>query len=110
MNPDHPGVTPRHADEQYRMPTTEALIAGTLALMTGHAQACDLHREAMSRKIAAHLSALMAAEGLSPHFRAMLGKLQLRWGAATNEAAPDDMLTAEQQRRSLWMPASETVQ
>ena len=35
MHPTH------HADEEYVLPTAEALLAGTLALMTGHAQSQD---------------------------------------------------------------------
>ena len=42
----HPAT---HTDGEYEMPSVEALLAGTLALMTGHAQsACARQRGLMS--------------------------------------------------------------
>ncbi|MFE8644445.1 hypothetical protein ACFX58_05090 [Sphingomonas sp. NCPPB 2930] len=58
----------------------EALLAGTLALMTGHAQACcDSHREAMARKIVVRLQCLGRQPGFTPHFRTMLAHLHGCW-------------------------------
>ncbi len=50
---------PPACDEEYSLPCAEALLAGTLTLMSGHMQACcDTHREAMGRKIIANLQLL----------------------------------------------------
>jgi len=109
--------TPGHRDEEYSMPCAEALLAGTLALMTGHAQACcDGHREAMGRKIAANLQLLADADGFTGHFRTVVWSLQARW--ALQAQAPDRdaasaanaALSAAEQRRVLWLAAPEAVQ
>ena len=89
-----------HHNEEYTMPSAEALLAGTLALMTGHVQAsCCAHRELMAAKIVSNLSALAEAPVLSPAFKAMLQNLRLRWqnqGPATE--------------RSLWHRSPDAVQ
>ena len=78
-------------DEEYQMPCAEALLAGTLALMTGHVQACcDNHRELMAGKIVANLDQLSAHPLLSAAFRTMLWNLRTRW-----------QLQCEQQRAAL---------
>ena len=53
----HPNpADPLVSAEEYSMPCAEALLASTLALMTGYVQACcDDHRDAMGRKIVANL-------------------------------------------------------
>jgi hypothetical protein len=67
-------------NEEYQLPCAEALLAGTLALMTGHAQACcDDHRRLMARKIAVHLAQLAEHPILSPQFRAALWNLRTHW-------------------------------
>ncbi|MFT3719538.1 hypothetical protein [Pseudorhodoferax sp.] len=69
-----------HADEEYGLPGAEALLAGTLALMTGHAQACCAGQRAlMARKVADNLDALARHAGLSAEFRSMAVGLQRRW-------------------------------
>ncbi|WP_298207897.1 hypothetical protein [Acidovorax sp.] len=102
-------------DEEYSLPCAEALLAGTLALMTGYVQVCcDGHREAMGRKIVNNLEMLGQLESLTPHFRAMLGNLQGRWvlqcQVAGAEAEPTSALTAAEQRRALWVAAPEALQ
>ena len=78
-------ATPPAADATADTPDTdvacaEALLAGTLALMTGHAQACcDSHREAMARKIVVRLPCLGRQPGFTPHFRTMLANLHGCW-------------------------------
>ena len=68
------------ADEEYRMPCAEALLACTMALMTGHVQACcDNHRTLMAQKVASNLAQLAAHLLLSAEFRAMLWNLRTRW-------------------------------
>src|SRR3989344_4516252 len=70
--PDMPDLptSGAHCDEEYSLPCAEALLAGTLALMTGYVQACcDSHRDALRRKIAANLP-LLAAPDIRERFAA----------------------------------------
>lgn len=101
--------------EEYDLPCAEALLAGTLALMTGYVQACcDNHRDAMGRKVVTNLQLLAQAEGLTPHFRTMLWSLQERWaqqcaamgGGLEAQAA----LSAAERQRALWVAAPDALQ
>ena len=83
-------------NEEHELPAVEAVLAGTLALMTGYSQAllAELHPEhrvMMGRKIGNNLAALAEHPQLSSPFQAMLGNLQRRWAlmaSCTAEAAP----------------------
>ena len=101
-------------DEEYSLPCTEAVLAGTLALMTGHAQACCCsQRDALGRKIVAGLHQLAHSDQFTPHFRALLGSLQNRWAqqcAADAQVPRSAALSAAEQRRALWVQAPRTVQ
>ncbi|GAA4429296.1 hypothetical protein [Acidovorax lacteus] len=117
MTPSHLASAPVSADEEYALPGVEALLAGTLALMTGHAQACcDGHRDAMARKIAAQLGWIGELQGFTPHFRTVLGTLRARW--LQQAGLPDDAgahaqaaaLSAAEQHRALWLRAPEVLQ
>ncbi|WP_372658508.1 hypothetical protein [Hydrogenophaga sp.] len=68
-------------DEEYVLPSVEALLAGTLALMTGCAQASGpaTHRALMAGKVVSNLSDLSEHPDLSPPMRRMLGNLCGRW-------------------------------
>jgi hypothetical protein len=58
------------------LPPAEALLAGTLALMTGHAQACcEGQRALMAKKIIANLFMLSRHPGAPPNFRAIAANL-----------------------------------
>ena len=112
--PSESSDLPNASDEEYSLPRAEALLAGTLALMTGYVQACcDSHREAMGHKIVTNLQLLGQAGVLTPHFRTMLRNLQSRWvkqcGAAPAEPVSAALSVAEH-RRALWLPAPEVVQ
>ncbi len=114
---NHPPDAPTQTacDEEYNLPCAEALLAGTLALMTGYMQACcDSHRDAMGRKIVTNLQLLGQADVFTPHFRTMVWSLQGRWAqqcaAQGGEPAAQQALSAAEQRRALWVPAPETVQ
>jgi hypothetical protein len=70
--------------EEHELPCLEAVLAGTLALMTGHSQAlqAELHpqqRLAMSVKVADNLALLAEHPMLSIGFRQVLAGLQRRW-------------------------------
>ena len=87
-SPIHPEI------EEHELPCVEAVLAGTLALMTGYSQAlqAELHprqRVLMGAKIDDNLTLLMQYPQLSPGFRQVLQGLQGRWqamGACTREA------------------------
>jgi hypothetical protein len=87
---------PECVNEEHELPTVEAVLAGTLALMTGYSQAllAELHPEhrvLMGRKIGNNLALLAEHPQLSTPFKAMLGGLQRRWAqmaGCTAEAAP----------------------
>ncbi len=69
-------------DAEYTMPSVEALLAGTLALMTGHAQnACPNRRMIMALKIRQNLDQLAGHDGLDEQFRTVLQRLCHEWGA-----------------------------
>ncbi|MGC3985292.1 MAG: hypothetical protein QM777_11480 [Pseudorhodoferax sp.] len=104
---DTPSSAPRHADEEYGMPCAEALLAGALALMTGHAQACCAgQRDLMARKVSDNLQLLARHPALSAEFRSMLVQLQQRW--TTQDAGGRDMLRLPPQ--VLWHKAPEGLQ
>ncbi len=86
-----------HAEiEEHELPCIEAVLAGTLALMTGYSQAlqAELHpgqRVLMGVKIGDNLAMLVRHSQLSPGFRRVLLDLQGRWRAmsdCTAGAAP----------------------
>lgn len=97
-----------HPNEEYTIPCAEALLAGTMALMTGHVQACcGAHREAMASKIVSNLTALAEDPLLSPGFKTLLWALRQRW-QKQGQAAPLAQLPAAE--RSLWHSSPEAVQ
>lgn len=80
MTPTDAQTPAEFADEEYGLPCAEALLAGALALMTGHAQACcDGQRDVLARKVADNLQLLARHTGLSSEFRTLLRQLQRRW-------------------------------
>lgn len=89
------------------MPCAEALLAGALALMTGHAQACCAgQRDLMARKVAHNLQLLARHPSLSAGFRSMLVQLQRRW--AEQEHGAGGMVQLPPQ--VLWHKAPEGLQ
>ncbi len=87
---------PDGSSEELELPAVEAVLAGTLALMTGYSQAllAELHPEhrvLMGRKIGNNLALLAEHPQLSTPFQSMLCGLQRRWAqmaGCTAEAAP----------------------
>ena len=85
-----------HPHEEHELPTVEAVLAGTLALMTGYSQALlaevhPEHRVLMGRKIGNNLALLAEHPQLSASFQAIVGGLKRRWAqmaGCTAEAAP----------------------
>lgn len=98
---------PAHLDDEYGMPCAEALLAGTLALMTGHAQACCAdQRELMAARTAASLFTLSQHPRMSPGFREMVQKLHQQWATASGRADSSFL----QQSRALWHTTHEVIQ
>lgn len=90
------------------MPCAEALLASTLALMTGYAQACcDGHREVMAGKTAASLLVLSKHPRMSPGFRDLALRLHDRW---TVEARGPDDAFSPTAPRALWHTTPEVIQ
>lgn len=93
------------------MPAAEALLAGTLALLTGLAQAgardmpAAAHAEAMRAKVVSNLHALADHPGLSAPMRQMLLRLHSRWQAEMG--VPADTRLPE---RALWLPSPAALQ
>ena len=82
--------------EEHELPSLEAVLAGTMALMTGYAQAlqADLHpqqRLAMGARIGENLALLAAHGGITGPFRHIALGLRARWqmmSACTAQSAP----------------------
>jgi len=89
---------PHHREiEEHELPCIEAVLAGTLALMTGYSQALQAathpeQRLLMGRKITRQLELLAEHTQLSCGFRQVLGNLSQRWQlmSACTEAAQRD--------------------
>lgn len=91
-----PQPSPDGNCEEYELPTVEAMLAGTLALMTGYSQALQaaLHPEQrvlMGSKIGRNMLLLAEHPQLSAAFKNVLRGLQQRWvlmTACTVESEP----------------------
>lgn len=96
-------------EEEYVMPSVEALIAGTLALMTAYAQAepeCG-HRTLLARKLLSNLFFLGEHPQVSLPMRQMLANLRARWQI---EAQRNSVTPPLPPATPLWHPAPELVQ
>ena len=87
--------------EEHELPCIEAVLAGTLALMTGYSQALQAaahpqQRLLMGHKIASQLELLADHGQLSSGFCDVLAGLSRRWRSMTacTEAAARDCLQA----------------
>lgn len=106
------------ADEEYEMPSADAMLAGTLALMTGYAQASPAcpNRSLMARKLISNLFFLMQHPNVSPPLRAMLANLRTRWQLAEEQAGEPSAATRAAPKEPplsptpLWHLAHDTVQ
>jgi hypothetical protein len=109
-------------DEGLAMPSPEALLAGTLALMTGVVERAALlqplaaHGQSllMASKVRVNLRGLVEHPQLSPAFRSTLERLRGHWdrlAVSADAAAPaaSSASCAETQAR-LWHRAPERLQ
>jgi hypothetical protein len=98
-------ASPSHPHQEYELPCAEALLAGTLALMTAHVQACcDGHRARIVDKVNDNLAQLAGNCALSPPFRTALWNLRIHW-QMLKDAAP---LPARDPQ--LWHAGTHSVQ
>jgi len=95
--------------EEHELPSVEAVLAGTLALMTGYSQALQAEldpqgRVAMGEKVGSNLGLLLDHPQLSLGFRQVLFGLQQRWIAmntCTVEATPSAVSSPKTARQPL---------
>ena len=80
-----------HCTEEFLLPQVEALLAGTLALMTGLSQASGqcAHRALMQAKVRANLTELVAHPQVSDTLRKVLKRLLTHWVDAPDGSAVD---------------------
>ncbi|MES3011923.1 MAG: hypothetical protein V4738_14135 [Pseudomonadota bacterium] len=106
-----PADNPMCRDQEYLMPCAEALLAGTLALMTVQCRChCERQREVMSQKIISNLvnleARLCAHPLFSDSFQAVVRNVRQQWEAQQPAAA----MQAGQTDRRLWHTTAESVQ
>lgn len=105
----NPAAAPTEAlcDEEYLLPSIDAIMAGTLALMTGYAQAADTctHRPLMAKKLVSNLFFLANHPQVSPTMRCMLSNLRTRWQLTLEAGAPHGP-----EPTATWMAAPDTLQ
>lgn len=97
-------------DEEYLLPTVDALMAGTFALMTGYAQAgpeCP-NRGLIAKKLVSNLFVLANHPQVAPTMRCMLGHLRRRWEVLLVEQAAHDPCAPEP--NALWHSAPGSLQ
>ncbi len=96
-------------EEEYTLPSVEALMAGTLALLTGYAQSAPgcAHRPLMARKVVSNLFCLSEHPQLSAPMQTLLSNLRTRWQI---EVEKDTQLPPAGAPRALWHAAPEGVQ
>jgi hypothetical protein len=100
--------------EEYTLPSAEALLAGTLALMTGVAQAPSecARVGAMAAKIVANLGELAEHAALSPSMRLMVTRLMPHWQPLAQAPHRRRVPAAgfDDAERTRWHPAPQVLQ
>lgn len=98
--------------QEHAMPCAEAMLAGTLALMTGYAQHADAGtRSLMAKKVVSNLFFLSGHPHLSDGFRTMLGNLRTRWQLEVEQgASPVASAVQPSQPQSLWHASPSAMQ
>jgi len=94
---------------EYLLAPAEAILAGTLALMTGQAQAsCHEARCLMTRRICANLAELGQQPALHPNFRAAVRHLNEHW--CRMEAELSRVSSEPARRGAPWVAPCPTLQ
>lgn len=96
-------------DEEYALPSVEALMAGTMALLTGYAQSAPdcANRPLIAKKVVSNLFFLAAHPHISAPMQTMLGNLRTRWQLELEKGMHAQSYTLP---RELWHPTPEVVQ
>ncbi|MFV0681036.1 hypothetical protein [Ottowia sp.] len=102
--------SPRYDDQEYALSSVEALLAGTLALMTGMMQASPdcANARPMANKIAANLDELARHPALSETMRTMLTRLLPHWVPLAEQG--HHPCTSDATDRALWLHAPQVLQ
>jgi len=106
MHMDHMEMD-RH-EESYHLPSAEALIAGTLALMTGYVQAeafCE-RRLLLARKLVRNLDSLAQHPQMSLPMQTLLCRLQGHWRTEIDRCAD----APDREASPLWHPVASGLQ
>lgn len=108
MNPNTASTHLAQDEEEYLLPSTEALMAGTFALMTGYAQSAEScpNRQLMVRKLISNLFFLANHPEVTPQMRTMLGNLRTRWQMVAENGKSENLA---RQQTPLWHSAPEGV-
>lgn len=109
---------PAADDDGVALPSAEALLAGTMALMTGVieraalAQPLAAHGQSlmMSAKVRVNLLRLTEHPHLSAPFRATLARLQAHWERLALPGGVPETAPAPEPDRRLWHRSPERVQ
>ena len=125
----HAIAGPPESDEGTELPSAEALVAATLALMTGYAEHCTTPRttptapraarrgEALPRllaaKVVSNLFFLAEHPALSAPLRSTLWRLRSHWAAVERGAGAEPAVAVAAgdacgAAASAWLPASAT--
>ena len=98
----------------YHMHSVEALLAGTLALMSAHAQcSCPQsisNKDMMTKKIIANLSQLISHANLTEQFRMVLGNLHKMWSEFDAVQRSSGHIAPQSRTQELWHHAPAVVQ
>lgn len=96
-------------DESYTLPSAEALMAGTLALMTGYAQtdAVCARRVLMARKLVCNLGSLAQHPQMSATMQTVLSRLQAHWLTEIDRSGDNSGQPAP---TPIWHPAAASLQ
>lgn len=100
--------------EEHHMPSVEAVLAGTLALMTGYSQylqaeANPAHRLGMGEKITNNLALLSGHPQLSAGCRRVLRQLHDRWAVMSSCTLESAVVPADEVMPAA-MPAARMLQ
>ena len=107
MAPDTDPPTP---NDEYIMAAADAMLAGTLALLTGHAQCgCAQQRLLMARKIRSNLYLLSQHPAVPPPLRLVVQRLHGHWDGIVAQAGVSTGLGIELPESRLWHTAPESV-
>ncbi len=96
---------------EYAISGLEAMLAGTLALMSAYAHgACKAHQGLISGKILSNLCCLQAQNALSPEFRKVLSQVGISWQQHQLMQLDDAPIALEPSPQSFSMDTHRVVQ